>query len=181
MRVVGGLYRHRILEWPDDVSHIRPTKDRIRESIFNALGNIEGLNALDLYSGSGAMGIESLSRGCKYCTFVDCNKIAINVTKKNISNLNITNARVLMKKDDDAIKDFISNNETFDIIFIDPPYKEGRYEELVDTFITNHLISEKGIIVIECDREINIKEELFKKRKDYQYGEVKVIILWRKL
>ena len=179
MRVVGGIYRHRILEWPDDTSHIRPTKDRIRESIFSALGPIDNLKSLDLYSGSGAIGIESLSRGCSFCTFVDCNKTAINTIKKNISNLNITNARVIMKKDDDAIKDFIENQEIFDIVFIDPPYKEGRYEELLDTFLNNNLISRKGIFVIECDREINIKDELFTKRKDYQYGEVKVIILWR--
>ena len=179
MRVVGGIYRHRILEWPDDVSHIRPTKDRIRESIFNALGPIDNLKALDLYSGSGAMGIEALSRGCSFCTFVDCNKIAINITKKNLSNLNIINSRVLAKKDDEAIKEFINNQETFDIVFIDPPYKEGRYEELLDIFIDNSLISKRGIFVVECDRSISVKDEMFAKRKDYQYGEVKVIILWR--
>ena len=84
MRVIAGKYRHRILKWPDDAAHIRPTKDRIRESIFGALGNIEGKICLDLYSGSGAMGIEALSRGALKAIFVDINPIALNTTKDNL-------------------------------------------------------------------------------------------------
>lgn len=179
MRVVGGIYKRRLLIWPDDAKHIRPTKDRIRESIFNALGPLDNLKSLDLYSGSGAMGIESLSRGCSFATFVDCNKIAIETTKKNLNNLNIKNAKVIYKKDVDAIKEFIDNQETFDILFLDPPYKEGKYEEVISTFIDNKLLSPNSVIVIEVDHELNIKEEWYKIRKDYQYGEVKVIILWR--
>jgi len=179
MRVIGGKYKRRLLMWPDDASHIRPTKDRIRESIFSALGTLDDLKSLDLYSGSGAMGIESLSRGCSFATFVDNNKIAIETTKKNLSSLNITNARVLYMDDNSAIKSFINNKDVFDVLFLDPPYQEGRYSEVISLFINNNLLSEHAIIVIESNRDIDFPNEWYSKRKDYQYGEVKVIILWR--
>lgn len=178
MRVVGGIYKRRLLEWPDDVKHIRPTKDRIREAIFSALGPLDDLTSLDLYSGSGAMGIESLSRGCKFCTFVDNNKIAIETTKKNLASLNIKNAKVIFKNDLQAIEEFKEKNTKFDLIFLDPPYKEGKYEEIIKLFIDNNLVNSHHIFVLETDRGINIEDNWYIKRKDYQYGEVKVIILW---
>lgn len=179
MRVIGGIYKRRLLSWPDDAKHIRPTKDRIREAIFSALGPLDGLTSLDLYSGSGAMGIESLSRGCSFATFVDCNKVALDTTKNNLSSLGIKNARIIAKKDVDAITSFIQNQEKFDVLFLDPPYEEGKYEEIINTFISNDLFNAHAIIVIEANRSVNIPETWYIKRKDYQYGEVKVIILWR--
>lgn len=179
MRVIGGIYKRRLLTWPDDAKHIRPTKDRIREAIFSALGPLDGLTSLDLYSGSGAMGIESLSRGCSFATFVDCNKVALETTKNNLSSLGIKNARVIAKRDSDAIASFIQNEEKFDVLFLDPPYEEGKYEDIIETFISNNLLNAHAIIVIEANRTIEIPESWCIKRKDYQYGEVKVIILWR--
>ena len=179
MRIVGGIYKRRLITYPDDASHIRPTKDRIREAIFSALGDLDGYIGLDLYSGSGAMGIEGLSRGCKHMTFVDKNKIAIETTKKNISSLGINNATVLFMSDLDAINIFIKNKNMFDIIFLDPPYKEGKYEEIIDLFIKNDLLSKNGIIVMESDRDVTINENYYSRRRDYKYGEIKVAILWR--
>ena len=179
MRIVGGLYKRRIITYPDDAEHIRPTKDRIREAIFSALGDLTGYSGVDLYSGSGAMGIEGLSRGCKFMTFVDKNKIAIETTKKNISSLGINNAEVLYMDDESAIKLFIKEKRKIDILFLDPPYKLGRYEEIISTFIENDLLSKHAIIVIESDRDVAIKEEYYSSRRDYKYGEIKVAILWR--
>ena len=179
MRIVGGIYRRRIITYPDDAEHIRPTKDRVREAIFSALGDLSGMKGLDLYSGSGAMGIEGLSRGCDFMTFVDKNKIAIETTKKNINSLNIKNAEVLFTTDEEAIKRFISDKRVFDIVFLDPPYKEGRYDEIVNLFIDNGLLSEHGIIVMESDRLIVLSSHVFQRRRDYDYGENKVAILWR--
>ena len=85
MRIVGGKYRHRLIVFPDDMEHTRPTKDRIREAIFSAVNNINDYNALDLYAGSGAMGLEALSRGAKFCAFVDVSNLAIKVIKALIS------------------------------------------------------------------------------------------------
>lgn len=179
MRIVGGIYRRRLITYPDDAEHIRPTKDRIREAIFSALGDLSNLKGLDLYSGSGAMGIEGLSRGCRFMTFVDQNKIAIKTTKGNLKSLNITNAEVIFKKDTDSINDFINKKEKFDILFLDPPYKEGKYEEVISLFIKNDLLSEHAIIVIESDHDVKVDEQYFSRRRDYKYGEIKVAILWR--
>lgn len=180
MRIVGGIYKRRLITYPDDAAHIRPTKDRIREAIFSALGDLDGYKGLDLYSGSGAMGIEGLSRGCSFMTFVDQNKIAIETTKKNLSSLNINNASVIFDTDINAINSFIRNKEQFDIVFLDPPYKLGKYNEIIDLFIKNDLLTKNAIIVIESDRLIDLDDSnFFTRRRDYKYGEIKVSILWR--
>ena len=179
MRIVGGLYKRRLITYPDDAEHIRPTKYRIREAIFSAIGDLTGYTGVDLYSGSGAMGIEGLSRGCKFMTFVDKNKIAIETTKKNISSLGIRNSEVLYMDDETAIKLFIKEKRKFDILFLDPPYKYGRYEEIISLFIENELLDKHAIIVIESDQDVAIKEEYYSNRRDYKYGEIKVAILWR--
>ena len=179
MRIVGGIYKRRLITYPDDASHIRPTKDRIREAIFSAIGDLTGYTGLDLYSGSGAMGIEGLSRGCSFMTFVDQNKIAIETTKKNISSLNIKNSEVLFMKDETAIDKFINEKRKFDVVFIDPPYKEGKYEEVINAFIKGDLLSTRAIIVIESDHEVALSNNFFKTRRDYKYGDIRVAILWR--
>lgn len=179
MRIVGGIYKRRLITYPDDAFHIRPTKDRVREAIFSALGDLSNYRGLDLYSGSGAMGIEGLSRGCSFMTFVDQNKIAIETTKKNLKSLNIENAEVLFMKDEMALSSFIKDKKVFDIVFLDPPYKEGKYEKVVSMLLNNNLISEHGIIVMESDHDIALDDSLFKKRRDYKYGDIKVAILWR--
>lgn len=179
MRIVGGIYKRRLITYPDDAKHIRPTKDRIREAIFSALGDLTDYKGLDLYSGSGAMGIEGLSRGCSFMTFVDINKTAIEVTKKNLDSLNIKNAEVLLMEDLKAIDKFIARKDKFDIVFLDPPYKEGKYEEIISLFIKNDLLSERAIIVIESDRDVYFACDYFSKRRDYKYGEIKVAIMWR--
>lgn len=179
MRIVGGIYRHRLIEYPNDAEHIRPTKDRIREAIFSAVGDLTNRIGLDLYSGSGAMGIEGLSRGASFMTFVDHNRVAIDTTKKNISSLGIKNAEVLFMEDIAALEKFKQEKKRFDVIFLDPPYKLGKYEEVVDKLFKNELLSENAIIIIESDHDINVDESLFNRRRDYKYGEIKVSILWR--
>ena len=179
MRVVGGIYKRRLITYPDDAEHIRPTKDRIREAIFSAVGDIDGYKGLDLYSGSGAMGIEGLSRGCSSMVFVDNNKLAIETTKKNINSLGIINAEIFFKIDFDALEIFKKENRVFDIVFLDPPYKVGKYEELVSYFLNNNLISNNGIIVMESDRDIELDESLFREVRHYKYGPIKVVIMWR--
>ena len=179
MRIVGGIYKRRLITYPDDAKHIRPTKDRVREAIFSALGNIDGYKGLDLYSGSGAMGIEGLSRGCSFMTFVDQNKVAIDTTNKNLSSLGIKNAKVMFMSDEMAIKTFINNKEQFDLLFLDPPYKEGKYQQIISTFMDNNLLSKNAIIVMESDHNIDIDESYYEHRRDYKYGDIFVAILWR--
>lgn len=180
MRIVGGLYRHRIISWPDDVNHIRPTKDRVREAIYNALGDISGLVVLDLYSGSGAMGLEALSRGASKCYFVDKNNIAIATTKENIKSLGIKDEAVVIKNDDmSAIKSFINNNIKFDLVILDPPYALGEYQNVINLLIENNLINKNGIIVCESNYHLDLKNIDSVKDKEYSYGEIKARIIWR--
>ena len=182
MRVIAGKYRHRILKWPDDVKHIRPTKDRIRESVFNALGDINGYCCLDLYSGSGAMGIEALSRGASKAVFVDINPIALSVTKDNLKSLKVPSQEglVLALEDVKAIEKLANDGYIFDLIILDPPYKEGKYIEIMSMLKDKGLISDKCIIVLESDHNIDVDDAEFQRIKDYKYGETKIKILWRK-
>lgn len=181
MRVIAGKYRHRILKWPEDVKHIRPTKDRIREAIFGALGNIDNCLCLDLYSGSGAMGIEALSRGAKKCVFVDINPIALNTTKENLSSLNINRLEyeIIALEDNKAIDKFYNNHYQFDLVILDPPYKKGKYLEIVNLLLEKNLLTDNAIIVCESDREIDLPFDKFNRYRKYKYGEIKVTILWR--
>ena len=180
MRIVGGLYRHRLINYPNDAKHIRPTKDRIREAIFSALGDISGATVLDLYAGSGAMGIEAISRGAKHCYFVDKNNIAINCVKENLNSLKIKDeASVIKDEDKNALKSFINNNISFDIVILDPPYAEGEYQNIIDILLENKLIKEHGIIICESNYSLSLKPMETIIDKEYSYGEIKVRIIWR--
>lgn len=176
MRIVGGKYRHRIITWPDDQTNTRPTKDRVREAIFSALGDISGSVVLDLYSGSGAMGIEALSREAAFCYFVDIAPIALKTIKGNINSLNIPNDEymVISRKDIDAIK-FI--DKKIDLLILDPPYKEGKYNEIIEE--CKNVLSPNCTIVCESDKKLSFDEVGYKKIKEYKYGETIVTILWK--
>ena len=178
MRIVGGKYRHRIIIYPDDATHTRPTKDRVREAIFSAIGDISNARVLDLYAGSGAMGIEALSRGASHCTFVDISPIAIKTIKENLNNLKIDNKEfeVIKNKDINAIESF---KNKFDLIILDPPYEEGQYELIVNLLKEKDLLSEHAIIVMEANRSIKLENIDYIKNKEYHYGEINVFIYWR--
>ena len=178
MRIVGGKYRHRLIVYPDDATHTRPTKDRVREAIFSAIGDISNYNVLDLYAGSGAMGIEALSRGASHCVFVDNSVIAVKTIKENVTNLKIPNEEyeIIKNKDLVAIDLF---KQKFDLIILDPPYEEGQYELIVDLLKQKDLLSENAIIVMEANRPIILENIDYKKNKEYHYGEIMVFIYWR--
>ena len=181
MRIVGGKYRHRLIIYPDDASHTRPTKDRIREAIFSAVGDISNARVLDLYAGSGAMGIEALSRGASHATFVDISSQAIKTIKDNVTNLKIPNDEYEIIKDYDvkALERFKNNQQCFDLIILDPPYEEGEYEKIVALMDNYRLISDKAIIVLEANRQIVLNNIAYQRNKEYHYGEIMVFIYWR--
>ena len=183
MRIVGGKYRHRLISFPLDMEHTRPTKDRIREAIFSAIGDIEGTTVLDLYAGSGAIGIEALSRGAKYATFVDISPLAIKTIKSNLTSLKIPEVdyRIIKNKDIDALKIFKENKDRFDVVFLDPPYETGEYEKIVSLLYEYDLLSDKAILVLESNRDIKLENIDYSKNKAYHYGEINVFIYWRSL
>ena len=183
MRIVGGKYRHRLISFPDDMAHTRPTKNRIREAIFSAIGDITDYRALDLYAGSGAMGLEALSRGASHVTFVDISSLAIKTIKDNLNSLKIPESEyeIIKNKDLLAIESFKQRDKQFDLIILDPPYEEGQYEMIVDLLFANNLISEKTIIVMEANRPIVLENIDYQKNKEYHYGEISVYIYWRRI
>ena len=181
MRIVGGKYRHRLISFPDDMAHTRPTKDRIREAVFSALGDINGYCVLDLYAGSGAMGIEALSRGAKHATFVDISPLAIKTIKGNLDSLKVDNKEysIIKNKDVLALESFKDNKKQFDLVILDPPYETGEYEKIVELLSDNSLLSEHAIIVMEANRKISLDNIDYQKNKEYHYGEITVYIYWR--
>ena len=183
MRIVGGKYRHRLITFPDDMAHTRPTKDRIREAVFSAIGDITDYRVLDLYAGSGAMGIEALSRGASHATFVDISPLAIKTISENIRNLKIDEKEyeIIKKPDLVAIESFKEKNIRFDLVILDPPYEQGEYEKIVDLLYNNNLLSDRAIIVMEANRPIVLENIDYQKNKEYHYGELMVFIYWRQL
>lgn len=177
MRVIAGIYRHRNLKYPENNPNIRPTKDRIREAFFSSLGNIEGKVFLDLYAGSGAVGIEAISRGASKSYFVDNNLESIKYVKDNLYTLKIENAEVLIMDDVVALKHFVDKNIKFDIIFLDPPYEYGRYEEIIEYIYNNKLLKEKGILAFESKHKVYLNENWYSNIREYHYGEITVTVL----
>ena len=176
MRIVGGKYRHRLISWPDDQVNTRPTKDRVREAVFSALGDISGTTVVDLYAGSGAMGIEALSRDAGFCYFVDIAPIALKTIKANINSLSIPQDEymVISRKDVDAIN-YI--DKKVDLLILDPPYKQGKYNGIIDA--CKNILSDKHVIVCEADHQLTFNESEYSKIKEYKYGEILVTILWK--
>lgn len=181
MRIVAGKYRHRLIEYPNDALHIRPTKDRVREAVFSAIGNIDGAIVLDLYAGSGAMGIEALSREAKKAFFVDNNHVAISTVTNNLKSLSINNNdySIIKKNDFEALEFFKSNDIKFDLVILDPPYKSETYNDVISYLLNNSLLTDNAILIIECNRIIDVSSYNFRKVKDYKYGEITVTIAWR--
>ena len=181
MRIVGGKYRHRLIVYPDDAVHTRPTKDRVREAIFSAIGDITTARVLDLYAGSGAMGIEALSRGASFATFVDISPLAVKCIKENLTSLKVNDNEyeIIKNKDLIAIDYLKEKGQPFDLIILDPPYQEGQYEMIIDKLSEVGLISKSAIIVMEANRSIKLENIDYQKNKEYHYGEIMVFIYWR--
>jgi len=143
VRICAGSYKSRKIVCPDD---IRPTSDRVKEALFSALlVDFKGLDVLDVFAGSGALGIEALSRGAKSATFVDSSVSSINFIKRNTSLLGISELCVIIKSDALA---YIKNcKQSFDLIFMDPPYNKGLASQIAPGLY--FLIKPGGTMVIE--------------------------------
>jgi 16S rRNA (guanine966-N2)-methyltransferase len=154
MRIISGNYKGKKILLPKD-KLTRPLKDLTKESIFNIIKhsklldvNIENSNILDLFSGAGSFGLECLSRGAENVTFIENYKEVLIVLKKNIESLKKQNFSHILEKDIFAKNTLEALNNKFDIIFMDPPYKEKKLAELLDTIIKLKLLKNNGIIII---------------------------------
>lgn len=179
MRIVGGTHRHRMIKWPVNPD-TRPTKDMVRQGIFNALGaNVKGKEVLDLFAGSGAMGLEALSRGAKSVTFVDRGHEAIECVKSNLSELKFENSEVLCSEAFAAVGQLSERKKSFDIIILDPPYIDQICENMIKIVSEKGVWAKDGIMVCETRDPIHIDEALFHEVRKYHYGITSVTIIWR--
>ncbi|MGI6705392.1 MAG: 16S rRNA (guanine(966)-N(2))-methyltransferase RsmD [Clostridia bacterium] len=150
MRIIGGIAKGRTIYTPKG-ERTRPTADRIKESVFAIIQDyIPNSRVLDLFAGSGNMGLEALSRGAKGCVFIDMDRTSIEVIKKNTINLNFTTqTRVYQSDYRSALRKLQSRNETFDVIFVDPPYNRGFIQPVVAMIHQMDILDQNGIIVVE--------------------------------
>lgn len=166
MRIIGGKYRGRVLAGFKG-NEIRPTADRVKESLFNILApEIHGANMLDLFCGCGNVGLEALSRGADYVVFNDVSKDSLAVLKKNL-NLLKTDAKIY-NCDFKAL--LTSLDMTFDIIYIDPPYKSDFGEEALRIIGERNLISTGGVAVFESDKPFSGEIPALVQYDERRYG-----------
>lgn len=182
MRVISGIARGTKLNTIDELT-TRPTLDRVKEAIFNIVQNqIEDAIILDLFSGSGAIGIEFLSRGCKKAYLCDLSKKAVNIINQNLEKTRLKENAVVINADYKKCLNHLKNEKiTFDIIYIDPPYKDNIAVDAVKNILSFGLLKEKGLIIIETDekdRDIQGLEKLDIQIKDCRkYGRANLIFL----
>ena len=177
MRVITGSARGCKLNEPKDMA-IRPTSDKVKESIFNIVQfDIEGRRVLDLFAGTGQLGIEALSRGAKSVTFVDESNDAIKIVRSNLEHCKLTGEIVR----ENAVS-FLEHCGKYDLIFLDPPYKTGLIDTVLRKIIQFDILSDGGIIVCETSSETEIlpMSELYFVGREYKYGKVKLTVCGKK-
>ena len=165
MRVITGTARGRRLKTPENYD-IRPTTDNVKESVFNIIQfDIEGRRVLDLFAGTGQLGIECLSRGAAEAVFIDENTAAVKIVKENLKTCGFT-AAVLQQ---DALS-YLRHCGRFDLVFVDPPYDSGLYESVLETI--------NSVDICESRREKTLPDMRvpYRKKKEYNYGRVKLTV-----
>lgn len=181
MRVISGLAKGTIL-YTLEGNTTRPTLDRVKEAIFNIIQmDIQDSVVLDLFSGSGALGIEALSRGAKKAVLCDKSKSAINIIKLNLEKTHLKENAIVLQEDYNKALNFLKDKYQFDLIFLDPPYKEEFVKESVEKIIQLDLLKKSGVIIIETDDDERILKEIENLNVNIvdlrKYGRAKIIFL----
>ena len=184
MRVISGTFRGKKILEPKD-KQTRPLKDITKESIFNILNhsnkfkiNLENSNILDLFSGIGSFGIECLSRGAKYVVFAEKYCGVLPVLKRNLQSLKLNKNYEIFEKDIYSIN-FLGNlNKKFDVIFMDPPYKDKDLNLLLDNIKDQKILNNNGILIVHRHKdEKDLIPNKFKIIEEKKYGLSKIIFL----
>ena len=156
MRVIGGSLKGRRLsaiKTESSMTNLRPTTDRIKESLFNILSGgkfdlkLEKARILDIFAGSGALGLEAISRGAKSCTFIERNKANIRILDANLNICNLKNQTNI--KTFDATKFPMNPDPPYDLVFLDPPYRKSLGEAAIRSALASNWISDTALIVLE--------------------------------
>jgi len=180
IRIVGGFYKHRLIDQPP-MEITRCTKDMAKEGLFNSLGNIEGKSFLDLFSGSGAIGIEAYSRGARPVVLNDNNREAKRTIMRNLLSLGIFDVTVYGLKDVDCLIEINRNKAiTFDYVFLDPPYAIKLTNAYINGMRDLKIIDENSVIIIESDVPLETNDFSDYNIKVLKYGKSLMNLLRRK-
>jgi 16S rRNA (guanine(966)-N(2))-methyltransferase RsmD len=179
MRVITGKARGINLKTPEGLQ-TRPTADRVKEALFSIIQfDIPGARVLDLFGGTGQLGIEALSRGAKSATFVDASNTACNLIRENLKRTRLQEeSRVICS---DYLAFLGRCSEKFDIIFLDPPYAEVFLENALNRITEIDILQSGGIIITErpLEKELSMDFPGYSRSKDYKYGKV-LLTIYRK-
>lgn len=177
MRVITGIARGRRLETLPGEDVTRPTTESVKEALFSMIQfELEDKKVIDLFAGSGQLGIEALSRGARHCTFVEGNRQAFKVIEDNLSHCRLeSSAKVVLS---DAVS-FLMRKDNFDIAFLDPPYHQGLAEKCLPLLLP--MMSADGVVVCETAADENLPESIHDWSADRvrKYGKTK-LTLYRK-
>ena len=174
MRIISGKFRGTIIPSPKE-SIVKPTLDRVKENVFNILQfKVENAICLDLFCGSGALGLECLSRNASEVIFVDNNKQNIIALKKLLEKLKIENYSLRNEDFYESLKFFDSNKKQFDLIFLDPPFDSNLAEVALQKIFKLNLLKKDGIVVWEHPRDIQTEKFKLKIKDSRVYGTIQI-------
>ncbi|HEX4950681.1 MAG TPA: 16S rRNA (guanine(966)-N(2))-methyltransferase RsmD [Blastocatellia bacterium] len=158
MRVISGIYKGRRLKAVEGTL-VRPTSDRLRETLFNVLSSgVEGARFVDICAGTGAVGIEALSRGAAHVTFIESNRRAAQVLSENLAHCGITeNVKVINRDAISTLKYFSQHLLQFDYFYLDPPYDSELYSQVLWTLAKSRLIAEEGLVIVEHRKNYDLQ------------------------
>ncbi len=178
IRITSGQYRGRRVEMPKG---IRPTQNRVRKAIFDILGDITGESFLELFAGSGAVGIEAASRGAKEVILVENSRESILVINKNLDYLKISNCKLFSKDSLEAIKFLYKDKRFFDIIFLDPPYYAELAKKTLQTLEACDILAPNGFLIVQHFKRDILPETspIFSLIKETKYGDT-ILSFYRK-
>lgn len=169
VRIIGGLYRGKKIVFPE-LDGLRPTPDRIKETLFNWLMNdIRGARCLDAYAGSGSLGFEALSRGAKQVRMTELSPIAYESLKRSVQSFNRPELSVI---NTDAREHLQTTQDVYDIIFLDPPFKEHYLDDTLAGITSRNCLTKGGLLYIESPDEIFLDVNFWHRRKSKKAGQV---------
>ncbi len=177
MRIIAGLAKGRRLVAPKSFL-VRPVADKVKGAIFNILGNIEGKTVLDLFAGSGSVGLEALSRGAAQTIFVDALPASLEILRKNILQCGFANQASVMRGRIPLILRPIARRwNRFDLVFVDPPYDKNLIHPTLDALLENKLIDAQSRVIIEHSPRESPLHEGFALADQRKYGQTFVSFL----
>jgi 16S rRNA (guanine966-N2)-methyltransferase len=181
MRVITGKYRGRVLKGPKRQG-LRPTAERVKEALFNIIGaRIEDADFLDLFAGTGGIGIEALSRGAKSVVFVDANPASLKLLHSNLYFIGSKdNLRIIHADAKRALKMLAREQKSFDLIFLDPPFEAGLLEQAVHTIFAVNLLKTTGFLIAEHARKFTFSAACPGSRETRRYGDISLTLIRRR-